>query len=360
MKPRVSPSLPTSSTEKKKVEASKLLKSTKTVAVEKVRLVAKKTMIQNEGNKSITTPQIKGSKTSNPVRSVQTKLAKNSSLQKLSTTVKPSQSIHASINQLPTKNTAVPIGTKNTISVKSTIPTDKPKIVASITTLKRQPVKAVYEPKPLVHISEKNVMNTIHNVTVLSPPRIRKEYPQEQIDVSVEPVAQRERTKTRTLEPDEIIILKSKPVVEDKSDVNFTIIKEPVAFEINFEMPSKSANIETVEIKKNQIEDVSTEDDYEEDFESYESDFESYSRSSPSSSSSHTSEPLSSQSDSDNPDDIASMHNIAAKQLLEGIIRKDDEEADSGTFELKVIEKQIDSIDDRDNQSEGQTDSGFG
>lgn len=288
------------------------------------------------------------------MRNVQIKPSTISILQKPSTIAKSSSSsVNISTKKQPARTAAVASKSK-TLEAHNKLKYTRPKILIAEVSIKQQPIKSVYEPKPVVQISEKNVMNTIHNVTVISPPTLRKEYSPDTAVVTVEVPIQRERTKTRTLEPDEILVLKQKPAEENKTDVNIqsVVVKEPVAFEINFELPKKPLHATPDQIQPTQ--DTLVEDDYEEDFESYESDFESCSQSSPVSLASHSSELSSILSDGDLTDE-----NTNVKHLIQGLIRKEDD-LDSGTFELKVIEKQIDSIDDRDNHSEGQIDSGFG
>lgn len=120
------------------------------------------------------------------------------------------------------------------------------------TNVRRQPMKSI---PPPISISSKNVMNKVHNVTISSPPSSRK--------LEIKPAlatssVKRERTLTRTLEPNEIVLLN-----KDVPDASRSPVKEPITFEINFD-------------GNNVIEDKHDNDyNYESDFESYESDFES-------------------------------------------------------------------------------------
>lgn len=271
-----------------------------------------------------------------------------------------------------------PIASSKTVQQRSELKAEKlhrkPTIVSRLnpsssttTAIKQQPIRATYVPpkKPL-KISEKNVMNSIHNVTVASPPSIRRELPAAIADeacVKVDESVNRQRTRTRTLEPDEILIIKDRTLYDDKGLAQQTTsiptveVKESVAFEINFvdDKPKKIMSSSTVG-------NTNTEDnnEYEDDFESYESDFESISNSgslsSTSSSESNIVDEKSSSSSStslnDNSNKMPSMKTIedAEKQL------------DSGAYELKpqIDRTQINSIDERETKSEEQNDSGIG
>lgn len=210
--------------------------------------------------------------------------------------------------------------------------------------------------KPVV--AEKNVMNTIHNLTVSSPPFIRKVQANVEENCDTLP---RERTKTRTLRPEEVTLLKQPkrddearissgvPAISSNFDQKPLVVQEPVAFEITFEKAATSPSIEAANIK--QPPDASSDDgDYEDDFDSYESDFETES-----SASSQTAS-TSSKSESESRSTPESPRVTAAKRL------DDDRDFDSGTYELKgSAEKvQLDSIDERELHSEEQNDSGFG
>lgn len=112
--------------------------------------------------------------------------------------------------------------------------------------------------------SKKNVMNTIHNVTVASPPTsASKERSASTPDIKeVTPLKSinHSRTRTRTIDPKDSFLHQKKLLamqVNPKEPV-----KDPIAFEINFEAPKKTDALEIDEYN------------YESDFESYESDFE--------------------------------------------------------------------------------------
>lgn len=240
-----------------------------------------------------------------------------------------------------------------------TAPTNRAKVSNATTrkVIRNQPMKAIHQVQATKPVAEKNVMNTIHNVTVASPPSMRKEIIAPQATVEALP---RERTRTRTLEPNEVLILKQSKfdpkitVPLDNSSVKneqkTIIIHEPIAFEISFDKPSTSQKIDS---NNKETEDIS-EGDYEDDFDSYESDFETESSSS-SQSTSMSSNSATSSSNSDTP---------TKGQQVSSATKKLDEERDfdSGTFELRgVADKlQLDSIDEREPNSDGQNDSGFG
>lgn len=132
-------------------------------------------------------------------------------------------------------------------------------------------VKKVPE-KPL---SKRNVMNSIHNVTVASPPSSagsREMRSVSMIDVKIKPKEEssRQRSRTRTIEPEESILQKIERLNRSPTRVNVVpVVKEPVAFEINFEEAKKPKVTEKVEVVQQQ-----NDYEYESDFESYESDFE--------------------------------------------------------------------------------------
>lgn len=117
------------------------------------------------------------------------------------------------------------------------------------------------------------VLDTYHSVTVSSPPPKRKVQPnqstipkqEEEITETRQQERHRERAYSRTLQPEEIVVLKresaklrSELQVQQQDQLQQQI-KQPVAFEVNFEAAKKQAN---------------ESDNYSDDFESYESDFE--------------------------------------------------------------------------------------
>ncbi|KAG4071946.1 hypothetical protein HA402_006107 [Bradysia odoriphaga] len=255
----------------------------------------------------------------------------------------------------------------------------KPKIISTAANKvsRPQPIRAIHQVQAKKPVAEKNVMNTIHNVTVASPPSVRKEHTiiQQSMEIlprplepvktqqSIDPLP-RERTKTRTLGPEEAILLKlstsdQKPV--NLSEANTVVsseieqkplkIHDPVAYEITFEKPVTSSSTENIKPPP----DISEEAEYEDDFDSYESDFETES-SSASQTASTSSKSEDESANSVPSPSVTSPISPPAKKV------DDDRDFDSGTYELKgSAEKvQLDSIDERELHSEGQTDSGFG
>ncbi|EDW72576.2 uncharacterized protein Dwil_GK20629 [Drosophila willistoni] len=109
------------------------------------------------------------------------------------------------------------------------------------------------------------VMDNYHSVTVSSPPQKRRvqekqtkeEKPKEPSPSPSPPPVPRSRTLTRTLQPEEVMVLKrSEPQVQESAP---EIKQKPVAFEVNFASEKTKEN---------------ESDNYSDDFESYESDFE--------------------------------------------------------------------------------------
>ncbi|XP_055920327.1 uncharacterized protein LOC129951963 [Eupeodes corollae] len=149
---------------------------------------------------------------------------------------------------------------------------------------KQTPTKSKITASAKPTIAKQNlVMNTVHNVTVSSPPLKRKETP---IETSTKQEKTRIRSKSRTLSPEEIVILKTK-----KANVGTTLnvsaaalaelpskVREPVAFEVVFDETEKQVREDKLRISKSQV-NLDKEDDYDDDFESYESDFETSSSS---------------------------------------------------------------------------------
>lgn len=271
-------------------------------------------------------------------------------------------------------NSKTVLGKSKQISPSPSIVKPKVSNVATNKVIRQQPIRAIHQVQPKKPVAEKNVMNTIHNVTVASPPSIRKEQTIPQLSMESLPTDRgqtnpkssidtlpRERTKTRTLEPEEVVILnqsmddrKTTKTSVINSDISIKVeqkplvIQEPVAFEISFEKP---ATIPASDSSSKDMVDTS-DGDYEDDFDSYESDFETES--------STSSRTTSSKSD----DDSKSASTQTESQAVVSIAKKLDEDRDfdSGTYELKggAEKLQLDSIDDRELHSEGQSDSGFG
>lgn len=220
-------------------------------------------------------------------------------------------------------------------------------------------------------ISSKNVMNQIHNVTVSSPPPVRREIilneATEMQDKSLEPGIPRERTRTRTLDESEIVILKPKHAGETATTTNIrkpeidqaardTLdkhaqieIKQPISFEVllNEDMPSKTptkpqqvemSTQKKVEEPKADDSVAEEDDDYEDDFESYESDFESeISSEDQSNEENRTSESETTieSGDSEEDDNVVSTSSKHPFDTRGQSV--DNSEFDSGSFELKVL-----------------------
>ncbi|XP_017010248.2 cytoplasmic dynein 2 intermediate chain 1 [Drosophila takahashii] len=132
--------------------------------------------------------------------------------------------------------------------------------------------------KPVTKAKPNAVLDTYHSVTVASPPQKRKQEKESPTPPSkgYSPVAQakkehkadapaapaRARTFTRTLDPEEVVVLKRESA-KQRSQVETQEsqpVKQPVAFEVKFEEKAKKPDPES--------------DHYSDDFESYESDFE--------------------------------------------------------------------------------------
>ncbi|CRK98392.1 CLUMA_CG011751, isoform A [Clunio marinus] len=124
-------------------------------------------------------------------------------------------------------------------------------------------VKAPEKPKSL---SKKNVMNTIHNVTVASPPSSASKE-RTALPTKKEPIkaSNHTRSNTRTIPPEDSILHKHKLLENEQKETKLNI-KDPVAFDINFKEDKKEKKVEAKD---------EDEYNYESDFESYESDFES-------------------------------------------------------------------------------------
>lgn len=186
-------------------------------------------------------------------------------------------------------------------------------------------------------VSRKNVMNLVHNVTVASPPSsASKERSASTSDIrqaAAEKPANHSRTRTRTIDPKDSILHQQKMLkLKPKEPV-----KEPVAFEINFEEAKKSKKIESPEEPEDDAYD------YESDFESYESDFEAEISSSA----------ASSEKASDSTDErLEDIDLVQHTPIRDELSRVDKERIDSGSYDMS--NKQLlapssahyDSIDD--------------
>ncbi|XP_065366929.1 cytoplasmic dynein 2 intermediate chain 1 [Calliphora vicina] len=202
------------------------------------------------------------------------------------------------------------------------------------------------EKKP-VNNKPNAVLDTPHNVTVSSPPPQRKNNDSEEIGESNDEPKNNQNNKlirkgSRTLAPDEIVILKrdsAKKRIEaniqkenmQTEQVLATSLKEPVAFEVKFEEKEKTSRERSRSRVKtnttNAIDKNDEEHQYSDDFESYESDFETES----STHSLATSEPSSTESENeseasiDNYDEIPNQRD-SPKELTDESEDEDDSE----------------------------------
>lgn len=249
---------------------------------------------------------------------------------------------------------------------------------------KRQaPLKASHTigAKAIKTISPKNVMNQVHNVTVSSPPPVRREIDADEVKVDQrkerkekvkpEKLTQnqqatdyqqsqeidhqqplpRGRTRTRTLEDDEIVLLKPKPNsekltknVNDAKENNIiekvsVEIRPPISFEVHLDDANKSGpqNCEETVPKPADDEDNASENEsenYEDDFESYESDFESDISDDDEEYDENNDETSISSGESDTDENVVST---ASKHPFETGQSIDNSEFDSGSFEMKVL-----------------------
>lgn len=244
--------------------------------------------------------------------------------------------------------------------------------------MRAAPLKASHKiplTKPnAVALSPNNVMNKVHNVTVSSPPPKRHEIVEEECEPDE---LQRGRTRTRTLEKEEIVLLKPEDnpeIVKVRSKVSQSTvpqimqparsidveIKQPVSFEISFDEKDKIKTTKSAErtISKEivasgdvapaeeskpkdvaQSEEIANdeEEDYDDDFEAYESDFESEPASH--SETSEKSSVTSDQSESSSNEYHALSENEEKTVIFHQAVKLsvDEEELDSGSFELKVM-----------------------
>lgn len=166
----------------------------------------------------------------------------------------------------------VPKRTLAAIPVKSTTSTvGKLKSTTSKTIVKKEAVIPSHLLSKSHSTSKNNVMSTITNVTVSSPPSSASKSRSISLGSIEEQPKSRERTRTRTIAPEESLLIKRDKAKETEMLKNEVvkpkeIVKDPVTFEINFEEPK-----EVIASKEIEIVD---EYNYESDFESYESDFE--------------------------------------------------------------------------------------
>lgn len=143
--------------------------------------------------------------------------------------------------------------------------TPSPTTKATASTLRA----AIAKQPPASKAKPNAVLDTYHSVTVSSPPQKRRVQSKQAIATAshVDTVEEdrqtpRARSFSRTLQPEEIVVLKRESAKQrSELDVLQQVkqVKQPVAFEVNFDAAKKQANVL---------------DNYSDDFESYESDFE--------------------------------------------------------------------------------------
>lgn len=140
------------------------------------------------------------------------------------------------------------------------------------------------------------VLDTPHNVTVSSPPPQRNSKADVKhtnnsatsatVQVKEKLNLKSNRKNSRTLSPEEIVILKRDVANVKRTPSAFKIVKDPVAFEVPFKenairetlnLTAKSNN--NITDKVTVIENNDNEHNYSDDFETYESDFETCSSS---------------------------------------------------------------------------------
>ncbi|XP_059612363.1 cytoplasmic dynein 2 intermediate chain 1 [Phlebotomus argentipes] len=247
---------------------------------------------------------------------------------------KPSSKVTSKVTEDPAKAKAsgqksktssqTTTGIKKQSSIEKTV--KKPAKIELKSTAKASSKPVPLKAKPIPELSKNNVMNRVHNVTVSSPPSQRK------TEVSHLP---RDRTRTRTLEPEEIVVLKKKTQKDpesasderDSSISESITVKSAVAFEVKFDDEKKLRD----EKKEKKDSPDDQEYNYEDDFESYESDFESETSSKDDNKSLDCPE----EDKSDSADESASTTPTTSPELAQH--SKDEErKLDSGNYELRI------------------------
>lgn len=323
------------------------------------------------------------------------------------------------LNRLPKRNATVAKDPKIVSKVKSSttvVNSKKPTTISTKPAIKSNPSKLIKtEPKPnnvskrqaplrashsvisiakpsIVTVSPNNVMNKVHNVTVSSPPSVRRditsevEAPSETEEISIT----RDRTRTRTLDKSEIILLKSNehnvPIVLDKPKsvnvpANNTVpvqqinveIKQPISFEVNFDDNRNEKTIHNQQKLERSPQpdeianksDENDDDSYADDFESYESDFETDISSNGNNSSDEKLPSSRASTSSESSDEEPNIQSGDVKHPFEPKKIDDEHELDSGSFELKVLSTKAhstehpDSVPQIEKHSEIQNDSGI-
>lgn len=170
----------------------------------------------------------------------------------------------------------------------------KPKTIAKQPSVsKRAAAISLVKSVPIVPVASLKSMSQIHNVTVFSPPPIRKDLPMPSVDDDDAEVVteseknhvSRQRMRTYTLE--KIVSNASAAPVEasemssNPNQLQRQIVEPPISFEVHFDDANHPKKV-PVHIDESQDDDADEDNSgqYEDDFESYESDFEEYSSSS--------------------------------------------------------------------------------
>ncbi|KAH8355286.1 hypothetical protein KR093_010338, partial [Drosophila rubida] len=158
---------------------------------------------------------------------------------------------------------------REAVASKRTTPSPTTKVTSKLRAAKQPPANAIASTATAAgHKAKPNaVLDTYHSVTVSSPPSKRRAQPKQATAEGQDEQQQapRARTFSRTLQPDEIVVLKrdsakQRSELEVQQQLSVKEFKQPVAFEVNFESAAKKQAQES--------------DNYSDDFESYESDFE--------------------------------------------------------------------------------------
>ncbi|XP_065092281.1 uncharacterized protein LOC135713102 [Ochlerotatus camptorhynchus] len=170
------------------------------------------------------------------------------------------------------------------------------------------------------------------NVTVFSPPSARKAAPKSTKEQLTSSTTTRDRTRTRTLKPEEVTVMKNIPQITD--EVGKEKAKPPpIAFDIQFENNKRSSSSSAKkQIANNVVETDNDEDEYDSEFESYESDFESGS----SKKSSSLSAPSNKSSSSDSSSSTDTDGSFSSDEEHRKSRTSNEQKLDSGNYEMKL------------------------
>lgn len=358
--------------------------------------------------------QEKKSTTSSKVNSNNVKTTSSRSSKITTVDAKPSQPSKS--DRIKPSSTTKP--TPTIAESKSQASHSKPLTANSqIVTKKNVPLKASHSigvvksnASTSVKVSSKNVMNQVHNVTVTSPPPVRRNLipvAEEAIETVYNPISDHSvhrRSRTRTLDKDEIVFLRNERALaqaEMRTDIvpsaHVTVeVKQPIAFEVNFDDGRHKSQSETQSVTEHidtankstandedDDDDIDDDENYDDDFDSYESDFESASATSSdggaSSTTSNSSSAMAAESsDTDDNVNTESRKSSGQQQMTPNQslpysrgITEEERQLDSGAFELKPshnsgqsrgsvhLVDDIHSSDERYTSSEAQNDSGI-